>query len=401
MPGFELFDQSEIDAISDVIKRRVVHRYSFQDTRGGVYKVREFEEAVAKKYGVRYTLGVSSGTAALYTALRGTGVGPGDEIITTPFTFIASIEAILECGAIPVLAEIDESLNLDPESIEDCITDRTRAVMPVHMFGAAADMDAIAKVCEDEGLDLFEDACQAMGATYKGKPVGTLGRWGTYSLDPYKIVTVGEGGMILTDDEKLYYQMDCYHDHGHVHDYSIPRGAEKKACLGFNFRMNEIQGALGIVSLGKLDRAIAQLRSNKKKILDAVKGIPGLSTRRLADPEGDIATQLVFLLPDEASARIFQKASKEAGAGCEILSENTWHYARHWNALREGAYYSRLRCPYDCPYAEGMPLYRPSEWPQTHSILSRAVCYGLDILMDDERIEKIIRAVEAGAKAAL
>lgn len=242
MPGFELFDQREIDAVTDVIKRKMVHRYSFNDCREGIYRVEEFEKAVADMVGSRFCLAVSSGTAALYVGLKAMGIKPGDQIITSPFTFIATVEAIVECGAVPVFADIDESLDMDPSSVAALINEKTRAVMPVHMFGSAADMDAIAKICRDYGLPLLEDSCQAMGATYKGKYVGTIGSWGPYSLDPYKLLTVGEGGLVVTDDEDLYRTMEYAHDHGHVHDKTIDRGAERKSGLGMNFRMSEIQG---------------------------------------------------------------------------------------------------------------------------------------------------------------
>ncbi len=402
MPGFELFDQREIDAVADVINRKMVHRYSFVNCRDEIYKVEEFENAVAEKVGAKHCLAVSSGTASLYVALKACGINPGDEIITTPFTFIASVEAILECGAVPVLAEIDESLNLDPTVVEEFITDRTRAIMPVHMFGGAADMEAFRVITRENGLALFEDSCQAMGATYGGKWCGTCGStWGTYSLDPYKVLTVGEGGLIVTDDEDLYRKMEYYHDHGHKHDKTIDRGAEKKACLGFNFRMSEIQGALGLVQLSKLDSAVEALRKNRTRVLDAVGNVHGLAVRRSADPEGELATQLVFLLPTPQTARRFQKAAKEAGMGCGILEDNTWHYARHWDTLRDGATYSRVRCPYDCPLTESMPLYRPNEWPQTQEILSRAAVFGIDIVMSDEKIESMAKAIAAGARAAL
>ncbi|MBL3593267.1 MAG: DegT/DnrJ/EryC1/StrS family aminotransferase [Synergistaceae bacterium] len=398
MPGFDLFDQREIDALADVINRKMVHRYSFNDSRGGIYRVEEFERAVADHVGARHCLGVSSGSASLYVAMKACGIGPGDEIITTPFTFIASVEAIIECGAVPVMGEVDESLNLDPKSVKALINERTKAIMPVHMFGSAADMDAFGRLCADYGLALFEDSCQAMGATFRGRPAGTFGLWGTYSLDPYKVITVGEGGLIVTDDEELYRRMGYYHDHGHIHDKSIDRGAEGKHCLGFNFRMSELQGAMGLVQLSKLEGALAALRGHKKTIIEAVADL-GLGRRVHADPEGDSATQIVFLLPDEASARRFQKASKEAGVGCGNLSDNTWHYARHWQTLRDGALYSRTRCPYDCPYVEDMPTYRPVEWPRTHAILTRTAVYGLSSVMADEQIDKIVAAIRAGAAA--
>ena len=401
MPGFELFDQKEIDALADVIKRKVVHRYSFQDVREGIYRVAEFEEAFAKRVGTKYALGVSNGSAALYVGLKALGIGPGDEIITSAFTFIASIEAILECGAIPVLADVDESLNLDPSSVESLITDQTKAIMPVHMFGAAADMDAFKEICDLHGLYLIEDACQAIGATYKGRGCGGLGVWGAYSLDPYKVITVGEGGMLFTNDEELYKKMEYYHDHGHIHDLNIDRGAEGKACLGFNFRMGELQGALGLAQLSKLDTVIEAQRINKKKILDAIGEIEGISLRDLPDREGEIASHLILILPDANAALRFKEACTEAGAGCSILSDNTWHYAKHWATLREGKYYSRVRCPFDCPYAEDMPLYRPIEWTQTEEILSRSVMFAIGVVMDDAKIEKIANAINVGIKAAL
>ncbi len=401
MPGFEMFDQKEIDAVVDVLQRKMVHRYSFNNVRNHIWKVEEFEKAVAEKMGVSYCLGVSSGSAALYVALRAMGIGPGDEVITSPFTFIASVEAILECGAVPVLADIDESLNLSPGKAENCITEATKAIMPVQMFGASADMEAFEELCENYGLYLFEDSCQAMGATYKGKPVGTFGKWGTYSLDPYKVITTGEGGLILTDDEELYKKMEYYHDHGHIHNKDIDRGAEGKACLGFNFRMSEIQGALGLAQLGKLDMAVEQLRRNRKAITEMVGSIEGLTMRPLADPEGDMASQLVYLFPTERSARIFQETLKESGVGCGVLADNTWHYARHWETLREGSYYSRIRYPWDCAYTEEMPLYRPVEWEATHDILSRAAVFGMTYAMSEEQLENMATAIKVGARSAL
>ena len=400
MPAYELYGQEEIDAVVDVLQRKIVHRYSSREARGGIYRAKEFEEAAARAVGAKYCQAVSSGSAALYVALKALGVGPGDEVITSAFTFIASIEAILECGAVPVLADIDESLNLDPESAEDAISEKTKVIMPVHMYGAAADMERFRELCDLYGLYLLEDACQALGATYKGKGCGTLGDCGTYSLDPNKVISVGEGGLIVTDDEGLYRRMEYYHDHGHIHDESIDRGAEGKACLGFNFRISEIQGALGLAQLKKLPRAIESLRSNKKKILEAVGDLDFATLRDLPDRDGEIATQLVLLLPDEGSARAFQKASKEAGAGCSVLADNTWHYAKHWKTLREGTTFSRLRCPFDCVYAEDLPSYRPIDWVQTDDILSRAVMYGINIVMGDEDVERMAKAVKAGLRAA-
>ena len=399
MPGFELYDQKEIDAVTDVIKRKMVHRYSFVRTRDEIYRCEEFENAIASKMGAKYCLAVCNGSAALFVALKASGLQPGDEVITTPFTFIASIEAILENGLVPVFAEVDESLNLDPRSVVEHITDRTRAIMPVHMMGGCADMDAFQELCSDYGLFLFEDACQAMGAKYRGKYSGTIGKWGTYSLDPYKVLTVGEGGLILTDDESLYRRMEYYHDHGHIHNKSIERGAEGKACLGFNYRMSEMQGAIGLAQLSKLDMALERMKNNKNRILNEVGAIEGLKLRKSSDMDGETAMNIIYLLPDVKSARKFQNAVKEHGSACGNLSDNTWHYARHWEVLREYSAKVRANSCCNCGVSGFFPLYRPNEWPVTHSILEQTAVFGIDICMSDESMELMAKAIRAGAKA--
>ncbi|MCL1874861.1 MAG: DegT/DnrJ/EryC1/StrS family aminotransferase [Synergistaceae bacterium] len=398
MPGFELFDQREIDAVTDVIKRKMVHRYSFVRTRDEIYKCEEFENAVAQKMGAKYCLAVNNGSAALYIALKNSGLEPGDEVITTPFTFIASIEAILQCGLIPVLAEIDESLNLNPEGVADYITDRTRAIMPVHMFGGCADLDAFQEICLDNGLSLFEDACQAIGAKYHGKFSGTIGKWGAYSLDPYKVITVGEGGLILTDDESLYHRMEYYHDHGHIHSKIIERGAEGKACLGFNFRMSEIEGALGLVQLSKIDTALERMKNNRDRVLNEVGAIDGLKLRNCSDADGEIAMNIIYLLPDASIARKFQNAAKELGVACGNFSDNSWHYARHWEVLRDYSAKLRANSGCNCDSCNSYPLYRPNEWPVTQSILERTAVFGIDVNMSDESINLMIKAIKHGAK---
>lgn len=399
MPGFEIFDQREIDAVADVINRKMVHRYSFVNSRDQIYRTEEFENAVAQKFGAKHCLAVSNGSAALFVAMKTLGLEPGDEVITTPFTFIASIEALIECGLVPVFSEIDESLNLDPKCLQDNITERTRAIMPVHMFGGAADVDEIGSVCTENGLMMFEDACQAMGASYKGKFAGTFGKFGTFSLDPYKVLTVGEGGLILTDDDEYYHAMEYYHDHGHIHSKTIERGAEGKACLGFNFRMSEIQGAIGLVQLAKLDKALAQMKSNRDAIIKGVGKIDGLKIRQCADPDGETALDIIYILPDAESAKKFQAASQKAGMGCGLLVNNTWHYARHWDTLRAYAAKKIARGASDGELA--FPLYRPIEWPRTQDILSRTVAFGIDICMDKKKIDTAVKAIKAGAKAAL
>ena len=390
MAGAEIFNSDEIRAVADVIERKMIHRYGSHDSRGGIYRAEDFEEKAKRLTGSKYALALSSGTAALITALKGICIKPGDEVITSPFTFIATVEAIVACDAVPVFGELDETLSLDAASAEKLVTPRTKAIMPVHMFGVAADMDKFAALGEKYGIPIVEDACEVVGGTYKGRALGSLGTCGTWSFDPNKTLTVGEGGMVFTDDHDIWYRMDCYHDH--IHSKEHDRGAEGKFGLGVNYRISEVQGALGVVALEKMPQALAALRAAKKKIIDA--GIAaGLTPRPMHDAEGDTATHVIFMLPTAEAAKRFQAAAKEAGAGCAILADNTCHYAKHWKALEEmgGREY----------FGSRTPSYAPETMAQPESLLSRAVMFGLNIRMSDEAVERIERAVRAAAKAAL
>ena len=392
MAGAEIFNSDEIRAVADVIERKMIHRYGSHVSRGGIYRAEDFEEKAKRLTGSKYALALSSGTAALITALKGICIKPGDEVITSPFTFIATVEAIVACDAVPVFGELDETLSLDAASAEKLVTPRTKAIMPVHMFGVAADMDKFAALGEKYGIPIVEDACEVVGGTYKGRALGSLGTCGTWSFDPNKTLTVGEGGMVFTDDHDIWYRMDCYHDHGHIHSKEHDRGAEGKFGLGVNYRISEVQGALGVVALEKMPQALAALRAAKKKIIDA--GIAaGLTPRPMHDAEGDTATHVIFMLPTAEAAKRFQAAAKEAGAGCAIIADNTWHYAKHWKALEEmgGREY----------FGSRTPSYAPETMAQPESLLSRAVMFGLNIRMSDEAVERIERAVRAAAKAAL
>lgn len=392
MAGAEIFDSEEIKAMADVIERKMIHRYGSHAMRNGQYRVDEFEDKVKEITGSKYALGVSSGTAALIVALKGIGINPGDEVITTPFTFIATIEAIVACEAVPILADIDETLSLDPASVEKLITKKTKAIMPVHMFGVAADMDKFAALSKKYNIPIIEDACEVVGGTYKGRYLGTLSKCGTWSFDPNKTLTVGEGGIILTDDEAVYNKMEYYHDHGHVHSKAHDRGADAKSGLGVNYRLSEIQGALGLITMNKMPMALGLLRATKKKILDAVADT-GITPRPMNDADGDTATHVIFMMPTAEAAKKFQAATKEAGMAAAIIAENTWHYAKHWQALEDMGEKDY--------FGTKMPSYAPATMAKSDAILSRAVMFGLNIIMDDASVNKIINAIKAGAKAAL
>ncbi|MBN2569591.1 MAG: DegT/DnrJ/EryC1/StrS family aminotransferase, partial [Deltaproteobacteria bacterium] len=258
MPGNEIIGQEEMKEIMDVMETGVFMRYGFDERRKGIFKVRQFEEEFARYCGAGYALGVTSGSTALHVALNAMDVGPGDEVIVPSFTFVATYESILEAGAIPVMADIDESMGLDPMGIEKNLTSLTKAVIAVHMCGAPANIEEIVRVARKNKLLILEDTAQSCGGSYKGKKLGTFGDMGTFSFDYVKTMTTGEGGMVITDNKELADRAEWYHDHGHDHNPNVGRGDEGRSILGFNYRMNELQGALGLAQLKKLDYIIGE-----------------------------------------------------------------------------------------------------------------------------------------------
>ena len=261
------------------------------------------------------------------------GIGAGDEVIMPSFTFVASFEAILMAGAVPILVDIDESLTLCPEAVKKAITKKTKAIMPVHMCGGMADMDALQKICKENNLFLLEDACQAIGGAYKGKYLGTIGDAGCFSFDFVKTITCGEGGVVLTHQKNIYEKAHAYTDHGHDH-MGNDRGAEKHPFLGYNFRISELHAAVGLGQLSKLDYILKTQRNYKKILKNTLENIPEIRFRTLHDPAGDNAGFLSFFLPNESIAKktmeIFAKNKIDA---CWNYYENRWHYIKNWEHL--------------------------------------------------------------------
>jgi 8-amino-3,8-dideoxy-alpha-D-manno-octulosonate transaminase len=389
MPGFEVFGDEERKEVEDVLNTGVLFRYGFDQARQGHWKAREFEEAFARRLGVSSCHLCASGTAALSIALAACGVGAGDEVIVPPFTFVATIEAVLHAGAVPVFTEIDDTLCLDPEGIEGVLTPRTRAVIPVHMCGAMARIDAIKKVCDRKGLILIEDACQAVGGTFRGKALGTFGRTGCFSFDPVKTITCGEGGAVVTDDKALYAAVDAYADHGHDH-IGNDRGREGHGIIGTNFRISELNAAVGLAQLRKLDRILETQRKHKKILKEALAGFSEVSFRVIPDEDGDSATFLTFFLPSEDRARAVARGLGDAGVdGCFYWYDNNWHYFRLWD------HFKTLASPARLP-AEALthrPDYSRVTLPRSDAVMGRAISIQIKLswTADDlnQRIDRI------------
>jgi 8-amino-3,8-dideoxy-alpha-D-manno-octulosonate transaminase len=337
MPGFEFFGEEERKEVNDVLETGILMRYGFDGPRKGHWKAKELEQALCERLGCGYAQLTSSGTTALTTAMAALGIGAGDEVIMPAFTFVASFEAVLSVGAIPVLVDVDDTLTLSPAAVEAAITPRTKCVMPVHMCGSMADLDALASICKAHHLLLLEDACQSTGATYKGKHLGTIGNAGTLSFDFVKTVTCGEGGAVLTDDKGIFEKCDQYTDHGHDH-LGVDRGADLHPYLGYNFRISELHAAVGLAQLRKLEYFLAIQRKNQQALKDILSSIPEISWRRVPDPKGDSGTFLSWFLPTEAITRAVVEGLRNKGilAGNMYWFDNNWHYVRKWHHLKEG-----------------------------------------------------------------
>ena len=391
MPGWELFDENEKKQVNEVMETGVIMRFGFDGARKGRWKARDMERAICERTGAAHALLVADGTAALTVTLAALGIGAGDEVITSPFTFVATFESIMATGAIPIFAEVDETLCLSPESVREYITPRTKAVMPVHMCGAAADIDALKSVCDEHDILLVEDACQAFGAAYKGRAVGTLGHAGCYSFDFNKIVTCGEGGALVTNSREVYERADKYHDHGHDHSMS-DRGAEGHDFPGYNYRITELHAAIGLAQIAKMGRFLAIQRENKRIFKDEIAAVDGIELRKLPDPEGDSGTFVTFFAKNEDTARKVTRSLKEAGTeGTFHWYDNNWHYIRNWKHFKE----RRFANPAARDILDGMPDYTKREF-KSDAIMSRAVSVTIKLGWSvEEAAERAKRAANA------
>ncbi len=387
-PGSFLFGEEERKEIMDVLDGRYLFRYGDSNTDGYTHKVVDFENALRETMGVNYSVATTSGTCSLLASLVALNIGAGDEVIVPGYTFIASISSIMLVGAIPVLAEIDESLTIDPTKIEALITPKTKAIMPVHMLGNPCQMDAIMEIAKKHNLLVIEDCCQAVGASYKGKRCGTYGDIGAFSLNIFKTISTGDGGAVITNNEEYYERAFGYHDQGHKPNRT---GVEigNRSIIGMNMRMNELTGAVALAQTRKLDDILATLRAKKAMLKELLSDLPHISFRQIND-EGECATLLTILFDTKELAEKFCEKT-----GGRPIAYSGWHVYNNMEQILNKMMPVPTMNVNDRVYEKHM-------LPQTDAILERSVNisvgvvdkglgagYGINVLSTEEEIKTV------------
>lgn len=395
MPGFEFFGAEERKEVNDVLETGILMRYGFDAPRKGIWKSIELEKAITQKFGCNYAQLTSSGTAALTTAMAALGVGYGDEVIMPAFTFVASFEAILSVGAIPVLVDIDETLTLSPDAVSKAITPKTKCVMPVHMCGSMANLDALQTICKQHQLILLEDACQSIGGKYKGKYLGTIGNAGTFSFDFVKMITTAEGGVVMTNKEDVYIKCDGYTDHGHDHK-GIDRGADLHPFIGYNFRISELHAAVGLAQIKKLDMFLQLQQKNNQLLRSYLQQIPEISFREVPEGGEDSCSFLSWFLPTEALTKAVIDEMKTQGiaAGNFYWYANNWHYIKQWQHLQQATTLHTIS-----PEQKNALLQLATQdFSVSDAIMSRCVSTAISLLWTEEQIkdkgEKMVAVIQ-------
>ncbi|HEY6504304.1 MAG TPA: DegT/DnrJ/EryC1/StrS family aminotransferase [Chitinophagaceae bacterium] len=395
MPGFEFWGAEERKEVNDVLETGILMRYGFDGPRKGIWKSKELEAAICKTFGSKYAQLTSSGTSALTTAMAALGIGAGDEVIMPAFTFVASFEAVLSVGAVPVLVDVDETLTLVPAAVKNAITAKTKCVMPVHMCGSMADLDALLTICKEHRLILLEDACQSIGATYKGRSLGTIGDAGTFSFDFVKTITCAEGGVVMTNNEEVYIKCDGYTDHGHDHK-GADRGADLHPFIGYNYRISELHAAVGLAQIRKLDTFLEIQKRNHTQLKSVLSQIPEVAFRKIPDPAGDSCTFLCWFLPTEEITKAVVSELKAQGIlpGNFYWFDNNWHYIRKWDHLKNATFLH----PISEVQRAALTKLQSQDFSASDAVMSRCICTAIGLLWTEEQIkekgEKIVAIIK-------
>ncbi|HEV8675473.1 MAG TPA: DegT/DnrJ/EryC1/StrS family aminotransferase [Methylomirabilota bacterium] len=399
-PGGLLIGDEEKAQVLEVLESQSLYRHYGPRPR---HKAAELEQAFAQAMGARHALAVTSGTGALIVGLAALGIGPGDEVIVPTYTWVATVNAVVTLGAVPVFVDIDESLTMDPTAVEAAVTPLTVAIVPVHMRGAGADMARIMAVADRHRLAVLEDSAQAVGGRFRGRRLGTFGRLGAFSLQYHKVITTGEGGMLVSDDTALFERAVRYHDQGSVRveelDELIPEGSP--LIIGVNYRMSELTAAVGVAQLTRMDWIIGRMRQHKSRLLGAVADLPALRVRPLPDSEGDTGATFIVYAPTADQATRFARALTAEGVPASVAWTSGQHVYHHFDQLIERRFLSARHCAWECPHYRGKATLGKGQFPRSDDLLKRAVHLDLHPLFSDRDVADIAEAMAKVAAALL
>jgi 8-amino-3,8-dideoxy-alpha-D-manno-octulosonate transaminase len=386
--GISLIGREEEELVLQVLRSKTLNRYYSSDPSRPPPMVETLEKEYRALVGTRFALAVTSGTAALEVALAALGVGPGDEVIVTAWSWISCFTAIVRMGAKPVLAEIDDTLCLDPREIARLSTPRTKAVLVVHYQGVAADMDPILAAARDAGIAVIEDCAQSPGVVYRGRRGGSMGSLGTFSFQHLKTVTAGEGGMVTTSDPRLYERAVRMHDLGQMRAYhSRQAEAKELAFSGSQFRMSELTGAVALAQFRRLDQIRQRCRSLSARVMASIHDLSGLSFRRIPDPDGDSGIEIYFMLAKTRLRDEFRSALTAVGIPCAPMTGTHAQYRRPY--VTSGL----SHCASASPFTPGPdwpgPGYRAQDFPRTEDLISRMISIPIGVNYSDANADRI------------
>jgi 8-amino-3,8-dideoxy-alpha-D-manno-octulosonate transaminase len=389
--GTSFYGDEETAELTGVVKSRRPFRW-YGPGKEPPMKVATFEKEFARRMRTRYALAVTSGSAALQAAVAALGIGPGDEVILPAWTWHSCFNAIVLAGALPVFAEIDESFNIDPGDIESKITPQTKLIMAVHLQGHPADMDRILEIARRRHIPVLEDCAQSMGATYKGRPVGSLGDIGIYSMQINKTITSGEGGAVVTNDPVMFERASRYHDLGSLRPLheQLAGGAKIDSFTGSQFRMSEFTGAVLLAQLRKLDRIVQSVQSSSRRVYDGIRDLPDIKPRLMNDAQGELGTALFLGFDTKERCERFRAAMKAENVPASLPGGSVIL------PVQPHVQYKRTVHPAWPSFTSerGRSIqYGPACCPRTIDILSRFAGVSLDPTFTAKDTEDIVAAI--------
>jgi dTDP-4-amino-4,6-dideoxygalactose transaminase len=394
-PGVHWIDREEEEAVLDVLRGGALFRYF---GRSQPRFVAQLEATAREFYGVKHALAINSGTGALMTAMTAMGIGPGSEVIVPSFFWVATVGAVVQANAIPVLCEVDDSLTMDPRDLERKITPQTRLIVPVHMAGAPSDMRAIQAIAERHGILILEDCAQANGGEFQGRKLGTFGRLGMFSLQLNKNATAGEGGLLVTDDAELYERCVSAHDLGIPWVGSAPcETVPQSVTWGLGRRMSELCGAVAAVQMSKLSQIVARMRASKQRIKSSLRDVPGIQFRRLHDERGDSGPFLILLLQDEPQALRAAERMTAAGLnGACRLADYGLHIYFNVPQLVNQVPLSPAGNPWSLPQNQGSVRgYAKGTCPHSDALFARSILIPIPSCLTEPQEEQAAAVIRA------